>query len=134
MTHVWHDLRYGLRLLRREPGFAMVAVATMALGIGAATTLFSVTYGVLMRPLPWPVADRLVRITETRKGFEPRVRGTMSNGPYRVWYTEHSMLDAIGGWLTQPATTLTIDGGEPLPMPSVAVTPSLWTVLKVRPA
>src|SRR5262249_17674386 len=48
------DVVYAVRLLRRQPGFGFVAILTMALGIGATTTLFSVTYGVLMRPLPWP--------------------------------------------------------------------------------
>ena len=58
------DVRYAARLLRRQPGYAAVAVLTMALGIGATTTLFSVAYGVLARPLPWPEADRLVRVYE----------------------------------------------------------------------
>jgi hypothetical protein len=62
------DARYAMRLLRREPGFSAVAILTMALGIGATTTLFSVAYGVLLKPLPWPHAGRLVRVTETRAG------------------------------------------------------------------
>src|SRR2546430_17542150 len=99
-----HDVRYGLRQLRRAPGYTLLVVATMALGIGATTALFSVTYGVLLKPLPWPDSDRLVRLTETRQRHEPRVRGTMSNGPYREWAAEHSTIDAIGGWLTRTAT------------------------------
>jgi hypothetical protein len=51
------DVRYGMRVLRRSPGFTIVAVLTMGLGIGAATTLFSVTYGVLLKPLPWSDAQ-----------------------------------------------------------------------------
>src|SRR5262249_20768794 len=70
-----HDLRYGFRLLRRQPGFALVAILTIALGVGATTTLFSVTYGVLLKPLPWPEPDRLIRVSESRQGHEPRVRG-----------------------------------------------------------
>jgi len=133
MGSVIQDLRYGFRLLRREPAFTVIAVLTMALGIGAATTLFSVTYGVLLRPLPWPDSDRLVRITETRKGHEPRVRGTMSNGPYHTWADEHSTIEALGGWLNQNSTTISIDGGEPSTIVTAAVTPSLFTVLKARP-
>jgi len=72
-----HDVRYAIRLLRREPGYALVAVLTMALGIGAATTLFSVTYGLLMKPLPWPDPDRVVRLTEMRKGQQGRIRGPL---------------------------------------------------------
>jgi hypothetical protein len=58
--------------LFRQPRFASLVVVTMALGIGATTALFAVTYGVLMRPLPWPNADRLVVLKETRGGQAPR--------------------------------------------------------------
>ena len=70
------DIRHGARVLRRRRGITLVEMLTMALGIGATTALFSVTYGVLLKPLPWPDSDRLVRLTETRQGHEPRVRGT----------------------------------------------------------
>ena len=96
LEQLWRDLRFGWRTLRRSPGFTTVAVLSLALGIGATTTLFSVTYGVLLKPLRWPDSDRLVRVTETRKGHEPRVRGTMSNGPYHTWAAEHSTIEAIG--------------------------------------
>jgi hypothetical protein len=62
------DVRFAARMLVRSPGFAAVVVFTMALSIGATTTLFSLAYGVLMRPLPWPEHDRLVLLQETRGG------------------------------------------------------------------
>jgi len=127
------DTTYALRLLRRQPGFAAVAMLTMALGIGASTTLFSVTYGVLLKPLMWPDADRLVRITETHEGRGARVRGTLSNGPYYTWAAEHSTIEAIGGWLNVPSSTIVIGNGEPMQLQTAAVTPSLFTVLKARP-
>ena len=134
--HAWagvaQDFRYGLRLLRRQPGFALVAILTMALSIGATTTLFSVTYGVLMKPLPWPDADRLVRVTETREGHEPRVRGTISNAVYNEWSGRQLTVSGISGWLNRPVT-LSIDGGEATRVQSAVVTPSLFSVLQARP-
>src|SRR5690349_6110664 len=58
------DAIYGLRLLRARPGYAAITILTIALGVGAVTTLFSVAYGVLMRPLPWGNTERLVRLVE----------------------------------------------------------------------
>src|SRR5215831_18778250 len=69
MSGLAQDLRYGLRQLRKSRGFTVVAVAILALGIGANTTIFSALYGVLLRPLPFKDADRLVFI---RKQNPPR--------------------------------------------------------------
>src|SRR5262245_29347433 len=75
-----HDIHWALRALRRTPGFTIVAVATLALGIGANTAIFTVVHSVLLEPLAFHDADRLVRIFENLPGSEnrdgrPRRRG-----------------------------------------------------------
>ena len=74
LESLWADVRYGLRALRRNPSFAAVAILTLALGIGATTTIFSVVYGVLLRPLPYHDSNRILAVFEiTPKGRPSRL-------------------------------------------------------------
>jgi putative ABC transport system permease protein len=128
---LWQDVRYAARLWRRQPGYALVAVLTMALGIGATTTLFSVAYGVLARPLPWPDADRLVRITESRKGAAGRVKGTVTNGTFLAWSDRPATVEGIGAYV--PSTvTAALGAGEPARVQIGRVTPTLFPLLRAR--
>lgn len=126
------DLRFAARMLVRSPGFAAVAVVTMALSIGATTTLFSLAYGVLMRPLPWPEPDRLVRLQETRGGQVARIPWTISNGTYLAWREQPATIEEIGGWMRGRLMTLT-SSGERERFLVGSVTPSLMRVLRVAP-
>src|SRR5271163_273793 len=65
MGTLWQDLRYGARTLRRNPGFAVVAILTLAIGIGANVVIFSFVNGILLKPLPFPDSRRVVTIWET---------------------------------------------------------------------
>jgi putative ABC transport system permease protein len=124
------DIRYAARLLRRQARFALLAIVTMALGIGATTTLFSVTYGVLMKPLPWPHADRIVVIKETRGGRPPRF-GSFSSAAYLAWRAQPAIIEDIAAWAQRVVTLTGI--GDPERVRITAASASLFRVLGARP-
>jgi hypothetical protein len=76
METFWLDARYALAMMRRSKGFTTAGLLTLALGIGATSAVFSVVYGVLLRPLPFPSAERLVRLSEEHAGANPPMLST----------------------------------------------------------
>ena len=125
------DLRYGVRLLRAQRGSAAITIVTIALGVGAVTTLFSVAHGVLLRPLSWATGDGLVRIVESRGGRQGRVPGTMMNGSYLAWEDAPQTIEGIGSW-TDGAVTL-IGAGDATRVTVTNVSPSLLALLGAQP-
>ena len=97
MQGLLHDIRYSARLLRRHPRHALLTIATLALGIGAATLLFTVAYTVLLEPFPWPNAGRVVVLTESRGGRAPRF-GTFTNEAVLEWRDQPAAIEQIAAW------------------------------------
>ena len=95
------DVRYALRLVRRSPGFAVVAVLTVALGVGANTAMFSIVNGVLLRPLPYQEPDRLVRIHLLNPAQEI-TDGRLSVPEVTDWQARTRAFSSIGGAITIP--------------------------------
>src|SRR6202171_1967422 len=96
MGNLSQDIRYGIRTLAKNPGFTIVAVLTLALGIGANTAIFSVVQNVLLRPLPYPEPDKLVEIFNT---YPPQVpRGGLSPGDYGDWKRQNQRFSERGAY------------------------------------
>ena len=132
LAAIGQDTRYAWRLLRRQPAYAALVVATMALGIAATTVLGSVTYGVLLKPLPWADAPRLVRLYETRQGSTRRFRPMMTNGTFREWRDHPAALEAMGAWSTERVVLAGQRSAERITITDV--TPSLLEMLRAVPA
>ena len=93
------DVRYGFRILSRHAGFAASALLTLTLGIGATTAVFSIADGVLIRPLPYPAADRLVRVWEERPGGTTLAGNRwITNRTYHAWLAQPKTIDVLGGF------------------------------------
>jgi len=124
------DVRYGARLLVRQRGFAAVATLTMALAIGVTATLFSVFDAVLLRPLPWPRADRLVRFTETHAGATRETPLFVSSV---AWHAMASLttVEGLNAWSRSTVTIAT--GGVVERGAAASVTPGVFGMLRAVP-
>jgi putative ABC transport system permease protein len=122
------DLSYTARVLRRSPGFAFTAVAIVALGIGATTAAFSVTDFVLIRPLPFPNPDRLVKVWQRTQGYS---RLELSPANYRDWKKASTVFEGLGTYHSLVANML--NAGDPLRVEGAAVSADLFPTLAVQP-
>jgi len=131
MGTLLQDLRYGLRMLVKSPGFTAVAALTLALGIGANTAIFSVIYRVLLRPLPYPSADRLVMVWQSnpRKG-ENQARVSVPN--YLDWKARSHMFEALAGFAGPYRSGITA-AGVPQNIQACLVTPNFFAAMGVPP-
>ncbi|MGA2419949.1 MAG: ABC transporter permease, partial [Candidatus Acidiferrum sp.] len=130
MQAIWQDVRYGLRMLAKAPGFAAVAIFTLALGIGATTAIFSVVHAVLLQPLPFPEPDRLVAAIGTDARNNERGR-PLSYPDFADLRKQSRTLESLAAY---DAVDFTLTGGgEPLHVHCEAVSASLFDVLHVTP-
>ncbi|MFZ0213967.1 MAG: ABC transporter permease [Candidatus Acidiferrales bacterium] len=106
------DLRYGLRMLRKSPGFTAVAVLTLALGIGANTAIFSVTYGILLKPLPYPDSSRLVQLWETTAPPGPGRTVYISSRDFREIASQCRAFEHLAGYVEGGSTITGLGGPE----------------------
>jgi predicted permease len=122
------DVRFGLRMLRKNPGFTSIAMLTLALGIGANTAIFSIVDAVLLDPIPFPQPDRLVNLHE-RTSLLPD--STISYPNYLDWQRESNSFEGIGVWRVDDFTFT--GSGEPERLRGKMISSNLFSVLGVQP-
>jgi putative ABC transport system permease protein len=130
MESFWQDLRFGARMLRKQPAFSAVAVVALALGIGANTAIFSVINALLLRPLPFKHADRLVYVWETN----PKIgldRGIVSPPDFADWREQNGVFEHISAFRTWFYRLS--GGGDPEQVWGVRTSASFFELLGVEP-
>jgi putative ABC transport system permease protein len=129
LERLWQDARYAVRSLRRSFAFTLLAVAALALGIGATTAVFAVLYSVIIRPLPFSEPDRLVTIWETL----PRTgrQNVVSLLNFKTWKERARMFESMAAYNQGPRNLL--GGDEPVQITGATVTADFFRVLRVEP-
>jgi putative ABC transport system permease protein len=124
-----HDIRYSLRTLKNAPAFTIAVIATLALGVGATTAIYSLIHGVLLRPLPYSEPDRMVRIFETNASLNiPRFAASSLN--FLSWQEQSLSFEGLAA-IAGAAANLTGDG-EPQRVVASRVSAEFWTMSGVR--
>jgi predicted permease len=128
------DVRLVIRSLLRAPGFTAIVLTTLAVAMGANTAIFSVVEGVLLRPLPYPDADRIVTVA-TATLPSPGGTGDMPFSDRGYWHfvNNNRAFDGFGGYMAQPLEYALTGDGEPLPVNAGVMTPSAFQVLGTLP-
>jgi putative ABC transport system permease protein len=128
MNTVWQDLRYGARMLMKKPGFTLIAVVTLALGIGANTAIFSVVNAALIRALPYHNPDRLILLSATTTGGG---RGFLSLDEMREFQSRAQSMEDVTGFISQ---SVNLTGGErPDRVRGAYVTANFFQVFNLKP-
>jgi predicted permease len=129
---VWKDLRYGVRTLVKSPAFTVVAVLSLALGIGANTAIFSVVNGVLLRPLPYPESESVVAVWHTppQASFPGMKRFSVSPANYLDWKEQSRAYEEMA--IYQYAGLSLSAGADPVPVTGAAVSSDFFSVLRTQ--
>jgi putative ABC transport system permease protein len=130
MQTLWQDLHYGARMLWKRPGFLLITVVTLALGIGANTAIFSVVNAVLLRPLPYHEPARLVALWENNKQRLEN-RSSLSYPNFFDWRAQSRSFERMASYYTKNMTLTDIV--TPVNLASAVVSPELFAVLGVKP-
>jgi len=125
---LWSDMRYGVRMMARSPGFTIVAILTLALGIGANTAIFSVVNGVLLSPLPFPQPEQLVTLSESKPNF---ATGSISYLNFRDWQKNNHTFSSMA--ISRPISFSLTGTGEAEQLKAELLSSDYFSLLGVKP-
>src|SRR5207302_3936550 len=128
----WQDLRFALRTLGKSPGFTALAVLTLALGIGANTAVFTVVNGVLLRPMPFPEADRLFLVSLAPRGGPFEWQPGISDSDYLAFRDQDQVFENVASFTKGNTVNLT-GAGDPARIPVAYVTTDFFSTLRTNP-
>src|SRR5580692_3245159 len=122
------DVQYACRTLAKSPGFTVVSLLTLAIGIGANTAIFSFVDSALLKPLPYPDADRIVRVLEKPPGFPRNGIATLN---FLDWQSQNTVFDHMAA---QTGGPLTLTGyGEPVQLRGARVSAHYFDIFSIKP-
>ena len=130
--HLWQDLRFAVRILLKQPGFTLVAIVTLGLGIGANTAIFSLVNAVLLRPLPYPDANRILFMAEADRKNPAQGTFSVSLPDYQDWRRDSTVFDNLALSRVESATLSDIPGRNPEQITSALVTANFFQVIGLQ--
>src|SRR5262245_46264524 len=139
LESLWHDLRYGVRMLIKNMGFSLIAIFTLALGIGATTAIFSVVDSILLKPLPYPQPEELVAVRLTAQGLGNKDLPVVSASAYFIFRDHSRAFQDIGLYsystgIRSTGDSVNVTGlGEPEHVPALRTTDGVLSMLGVTP-
>jgi hypothetical protein len=132
MRSLWQDVRYGARMLWKSPGFTFIAIVALALGIGANTAIFSVVNSVLLQPLPYNDAERLVAVYQNFPK-QDLLRIPVSVPEFIDYRAQAKSFESLAAYTAFNANLAATDGAEPERVEGQSVTHELFAVLNASP-
>lgn len=129
LEHLLRDLRHAAWMLRRNPGFTAIVILTLALGIGMTTAMFSVVNAVLLRPIPYPDADRLIWIAPSDPDFPPD--SWVSRADYLLWKAQAHSFEAFTAYGNTERAL--VYGGESITVQIASISDDFWAICGAKP-
>jgi hypothetical protein len=135
LSGLGREMRFAARVITRRPGPALLSAATIAIGVAAVSLMASLAWSILLKPLPWPESDRLVQVTESRRGGTSRFGPRVTNATWLAWREQATTIEALGAWSYDEVTVAAdAPGGAAERVVGARITTGLAAMVGARPS